>query len=223
MSPTLMIVAFWLLFAATHIALSSIKLRPRIVGVIGGGGFLGMYSLVAFATFVPMVSTYFGNKHSGPMLWSISLSPAVEAFVAIVMVLAFIIIVAGLLSPSPSSATANRDQPVVVMGVHYITRHAVFMAAGMFGLVHLIPNGFASDIAFFAGFPIFAVVGCLHQDARKLVTERERYADFHAATPLVPFTGKHTVQGLREIPLLSYGLGIGMTVVVRYFHPQWFG
>ncbi len=66
MSPTLMIVAFWLLFAATHIALSSVKPRPGIVGVIGGGGFLGMYSLVAFATFVPMVSTDFGNKHSGP-------------------------------------------------------------------------------------------------------------------------------------------------------------
>jgi hypothetical protein len=72
MSPTLMIVAFWLFFAATHIALSSVKLRPRIVGVIGGGGFLGMYSLVAFATFVPMVSTYFGNKHSGPILGSIA-------------------------------------------------------------------------------------------------------------------------------------------------------
>ena len=106
---------------------------------------------------------------------------------------------------------------------HYITRHGVFMAVGLFGLVHLIPNGFASDIAFFAGFPIFAIVGCLHQDRRKLVTDSQRYAGFHAATPLIPFTGKQTLRGLRELSPVAYVLGIGLAIALRYFHAQWFG
>jgi hypothetical protein len=37
------------------------------------------------------------------------MSPAVEALVTIVMLLAFIIIVSGLLSPSPFSAPSKRD------------------------------------------------------------------------------------------------------------------
>ena len=117
----------------------------------------------------------------------------------------------------------RREDPVVVKGVHLITRHSVFMAAGLFGLVHLIPNGFASDIAFFAGFPVFALIGCIHQDQRKLVTDSERYADFHAATPLIPFTGKNTLQGLKGISPLGYALGIGAAIALRYFHAQWFG
>ena len=222
MSPALMIVAIWLVFAATHLAFSSLTLRPRLVGVLGEGGFLGVYSLIALGTFVPMVTIYFQNKHAGTMLWSVAVTPPVEALITLAMVLAFVIIVAGLMAPSPSALNAPKKEPVVVRGVHYITRHAVFMAAGIFGLVHLIPNGFASDIAFFAGFPIFAVIGCMHQDKRKLVTDKERYADFHAATPLIPFTGKHTLQGLREIPPLGYALGIGIAVTLRYFHAPLF-
>lgn len=223
MSSTLMIVLLWLAFAATHVAMSSLKLRPQLVKLLTPGGFLGVYSLVAFATFVPMVSVYFGNKHSGPMLWSVAITPPVEAFVSVGMLLALVILAGGILTPSPSSISVDAKEPVAIRGVHYITRHAVFMAAGMFGLVHLIPNGFASDVAFFGGFPIFAVLGCWHQDQRKLVTDSERYADFHAATPLIPFTGSRTLQGLKEISPKVYAVGIGLAVALRYFHPQMFG
>ena len=223
MSPTLTIVLLWLAFAASHMVLSSLELRPRVVGVLGEKGFMGVYSLIALATFVPMVAVYFGNKHSGRLLWSIAITPPIETGVTLVMGAAVILLVAGVITPSPVAMTVAPDQRVEVKGVHYLTRHAVFMAVGLFGLVHLIPNGFASDIAFFAGFPIFAIVGCLHQDRRKLVTDAERYGEFHAATPLVPFTGRQTLRGLRELSPIAYGTGIGLAVVLRYFHAQWFG
>ena len=223
MSPTLTIILLWLAFACSHMLLSSLKLRPRIVGVLGDKGFMGVYSLIALATFVPMVRVYFGNKHSGPMLWSIAMTPAIEMLVTLVMGVAVILLVAGVVTPTPVAMTVAPDQRVEVKGVHYITRHGVFMAVGLFGLVHLIPNGFASDIAFFAGFPIFAIVGCLHQDRRKLVTDSQRYAGFHAATPLIPFTGRQTLRGLRELSPVAYVLGIGLAVALRYFHAQWFG
>jgi uncharacterized membrane protein len=223
MSPTLTIVVLWLVFALSHVALSSLKLRPRLVGVLGEGGFMGVYSLIALASFVPMVGVYFRNKHSGPMIWSIAVTPPVEAIVTIGMGLALIILVAGFIMPSPASISVGAKKPVDLKGIHFITRHAVFMAAGLFGLVHLIPNGFASDIAFFAGFPIFAVIGSIHQDQRKLVTDSARYSEFHAHTPLIPFTGKRTLRGLKEISSFAYVLGIVLVVVLRYFHAQWFG
>lgn len=174
MNAVVTIVLLWLAFAATHLAFSSLRLRPRLVAMLGERGFLGLYSLIALATFVPTVSVYFSNKHVGPMLWSIAVTPAIEWLVTAGMVTAVVILVAGLISPSPSSMTAATDRAVEIRGIHWITRHAVFMAVGLFGLVHLIPNGFASDVAFFAGFPIFAVVGCLHQDQRKRVTDAAR-------------------------------------------------
>lgn len=223
MSPTLTIVLLWLAFAVTHIALSSLKLRPRVVGALGEQGFLAVYCLIALATFVPMVSVYFGNKHSGPMLWSVAVTPPVEVLVTLVMGVALVMLVAGLMTPSPTLMSYSGDKSVEIKGVHFITRHAMFMAFGLFGLAHLIPNGFASDIAFFAGFPIFAVVGCIHQDQRKLVTDTKRYPEFHAATPLLPFTGKRSLRGLRELSPVTYLLGIGVLGVLRYFHVQWFG
>lgn len=223
MNPSLTIVSLWLAFAVSHMLLSSLDLRPRVVDWLGEKGFMGVYSLIALATFVPMVSVYFANKHSGPLLWSIAVSPSIEIGVALVMGVAVILLVAGVMTPSPVSMSVAPDQHVAVKGIHYITRHGVFMALGLFGLVHLIPNGFASDIAFFSGFPIFAIVGCLHQDRRKLVTDSERYVEFHAATPLVPFTGKQTLRGLREISPIAYGVGISLAVALRYFHVQWFG
>jgi len=202
MSPTMMIVLLWLAFAVSHMLLSSLMLRPRLVGALGEKGFMGVYSLIALVTFVPLVSVYFGNKHSGPMIWSIPITHPIE---------------------SPAAMNVSPDQSIEVKGVHYITRHGVFMGAGLFGLIHLVPNGFASDIAFFGGFPIFAIVGCIHQDRRKLVTDAVRYGEFHAATPLIPFTGRETLRGLRELSFVAYAVGISLTTALRYFHAQWFG
>jgi uncharacterized membrane protein len=223
MSPTLMIVLLWVAFAISHMALSSLKLRPRIIDLLGEKGFMGAYSLIALATFVPMVSVYFRNKHSGPMLWSIAITPPIEWGVIFVMGVAVIILVAGGLTPSPVAMSVSPDQRIEVRGIHYITRHGVFMGVGLFGLVHLIPNGFASDVAFFGGFPIFAIAGCIHQDRRKLVTDAERYTEFHAATPLIPFTGGQTLRGLRELSFVAYAVGISLAIALRYFHAQWFG
>jgi len=222
MDPTLSIVLLWVAFAVTHIAMSSSRLRPKLVSMLTPGGFLGVYSLVALATFVPLVAIYFGNKHTGPLLYAIRVTLVVEVIMVAGMGIALTILFAGIVSPSPASINAPQDAGEA-RGVHLITRHPVFMAAGLFGLIHLVPNGFASDIAFFAGFPLFALIGCRHQDQRKLSTEAERYGPFHAATPLVPFAGSRTLEGLRQISPLSYVLGIAATVLLRYFHASWFG
>lgn len=223
MSPTLSIVALWLAFAASHMTLSSLRLRPRIVSKIGERAFLGLYSLVAFVFFVPLVWIYLANKHAGPLLWSVRMTPALEAVVSIAMGAAFVLVVAGIVTPSPASLGAAGQDHVEVRGVHRLTRHALFMGLGIFGLAHLVPNGFASDVAFFAGFPIFAVAGSLHQDARKLATDAERYGPYHAATSLIPFTGRGTLRGLRELAPLATVVGIALAVLVRVFHARLFG
>ena len=67
MDPVWQIVLLWVAFAATHMGMSSLQLRPKLVGVLGEAGFAGVYSIVALAIFVPLVSIYWGPKHEGAM------------------------------------------------------------------------------------------------------------------------------------------------------------
>src|SRR5258707_1012002 len=69
MSPTATIIVLWIGFAGSHLALSSLGIRQRIVERINEGPFRGLYSLVAFAFFIPLVWTYFTHKHAGSWLW----------------------------------------------------------------------------------------------------------------------------------------------------------
>lgn len=219
MEPWIAVVLLWLAFAGSHMAFSSLALRPRLVRILGERGFLGLYSLVAFVTFVPLVWIYMANRHTGPLLWGNPLGPVSIWLVHVPMGLAFVLVVAGLAQPSPVALGAPGGPP---RGIHRVTRHALFMGLGVFGALHLIPNGFASDLAFFAGFPLFAIVGCWHQDRRKLKSEGEAFRNFVAHTPFLPFTGRETARGVRELPLWILALGIAVTVGLRWLHTPLF-
>ncbi|MCU0669212.1 MAG: NnrU family protein [Myxococcota bacterium] len=220
MSIATQIVLLWLLFAATHMTLSSRRLRPRLVAALGERGFLGVYSLVAITIFVALVWRYWAHRHAGALLYTPpALGVAGLWTLYVLQGVAWTLVVAGNVSPSPVTVglpEARRAKQA--RGVHRITRHPLFMGVGLFGALHLLVMGFASDVAFFAGFPLFAILGCAHQDRRKLATEGPAYRAWHAGTPFLPFTGRDTLRGLREIPPLAIGIGIATTVLLRWLH-----
>lgn len=220
MSAALQVVALWLGFAATHIALSSNRLRPRLVGAVGERPFQGLYSLISLAFLVPLCSVYFANKHSGPWLWVIEPGQALEWILDAGMGVAFVLLFSGVLRPSPASFLPGDPTPG---GIHRITRHPVHMALGIFGLLHLLPNGSTTDVAFFGGLALFALVGTLHQDRRKLASGDEEFRRFYEGTPFLPFTGRETWRGLCELRLVPLVLAVIATVGVRYFHGALFG
>ena len=44
-------------------------MRPRLIEMIGELPFRGLYSLVAFATLIPLILAFMRHKHAGAMLW----------------------------------------------------------------------------------------------------------------------------------------------------------
>jgi len=219
-SPTAAIVLLWAGFAGTHLLLSSLPVRQRIVTAIGAQPFLGLYSLVALGFFVPLVRTYFAHKHAGDWWWGIPHGPALRGAMYLLMAVAFILMVAALARPSPAAVVPGDPTP---RGIYRITRHPLMMAFVVFGLAHLLPNGSSADVAFFGGFVLFSLVGAAHQDARKRALGTPGFTTFTAGSPFVPFTGGASAQGLRELSPVVVGLGILVTVVVRWFHALWFG
>ena len=220
MEATIWLVVLWLAFAATHMGMSSLRLRPRLVAALGERGFAGLYSLVALAIFVPLVWIYFGHKHEGPFLWYLGGVPGLRYAVYVGMALTLVLLVGGLARPSPSSMAAG---PTEVRGVQRITRHPVFMAAGLYGFLHLLVASVSTtELAFFGGFPVFALLGSIHQDARKRAAPgSEAYRRFCAATSILP-DPRGIAAALREVPVPA-AIGIGATVALRVFHPTLFG
>jgi len=222
MKDTVIIVVLLLLFAASHMLLSSRSIRASLVARLGERKFAAVYSIVALVFFVPLAYYYFTHLHSGPLLWSVPATGAVELALVLANVVGFVLTVAGVMTPSPAMVGGAGGGTVGTepRGVHRITRHAVFMGMGIWALAHLVANGFASDIAFYGGIALFVLIGSWHQDQRKLAGGDPDFARFHAATPFLPFTGRGALRGLMELPPLAVIIGIAIALVARYLHPS---
>ncbi|HKC49584.1 MAG TPA: NnrU family protein [Myxococcota bacterium] len=221
MDPVLGILLLWLAFSATHVGLSSTAVRPRLVAALGSVPFLALYSAIALVIFVPLIRFYFVTKHAGPALWVLPRGPALKWTVYAGMGVAFVLLASSFLQPSPAGMAPASLTP---HGVQRITRHPLVMAFVVFALFHLLPNGWAGDVAFFGGFAAFALAAAAHQDHRKIQTGVPAgYERFVANTPFFPFTGRETLKGLRELSPIAVIVGLAAATAIRFFHSTWFG
>lgn len=220
MSAAYWIVFWWLVFAGSHMVLSSLPLRGQLIARLGEKGFVGLYSLIAFATFIPLVWVYFGNRHAGGVIWNLAAAPGVRPLAAALAVLAIALIVGGVLHPSP--ALVGMKQSWGARGLTRITRHPVFMGFALWALSHLLLNGFLTDILFFGGMLAFSLAGAAHQDARKRATEGKRLGQFFAESSYWPFgaiiAGRNRIIW-RELPWIALAVGAAAAIGIYALHP----
>ena len=221
MTSVSVILALWAVFALTHAVLSSRLVRPRSVRLLGERLFQGLYSVVAFAVFVPLVMVYAGNKHAGPLLWSIDPNLLIDLITRIGNTIAIMLMVAGLFRPSPTGVTGTPMRKP--RGVQRITRHPLFMGIVLWAFMHLLVNGYASDVAFFGGFVFFGLLGSWHQDHRQVALPDGAYAKFCEQSPFLPFTRGGVLKGLREVGVVPIVVGLLVAGSLRYFHVFLFG
>ncbi|MBI3042249.1 MAG: NnrU protein [Betaproteobacteria bacterium] len=219
MNATLWIALWLVLFAGTHLVLSSLAVRARLVAGLGEKPFLGLYSLVALATFIPLVSVYFDHRHGGGPLWNIVALPGMRPLAMLLAALGIALVAAGVLQPSP--ALAGMRKAAASRGLTRITRHPLFMGIALWALSHLLLNGFVNDVLFFGGLLAFSLVGAAHQDARKRVTDRERLAPFFAETSFWPFAavlaGRNRA-AWRELPWIGLAIGAAAAAGIYALH-----
>jgi len=219
MSAAFWIVFWWGAFAGTHMVLSSLPVRTRLIARLGDRAFLGLYSLIAFATFIPLVWVYLGSRHAGGLAWNLAAVPGVRLLAMLLAVLGVAMIVAGVLHPSP--LLAGMKQAGGARGLTRITRHPLFMGISLWALSHLLLNGFATDVLFFGGLLAFGLAGAAHQDSRKRAIEQERLGQFFAESSFWPFgaviAGRNRVIW-RELPWVALAIGAGAAVGIYALH-----
>ena len=78
-------------------------------------------------------------------------------------------------------------------------------------VAHAVANGHATDVAFFGGIAVFALVSYRYQDHCKLAGD-PKFRRFDAAAVFVPFTRREAVRRLRDLFPLA---GIAVALVSR--------
>jgi len=212
------------LFVASHLILSSARLRPALVSRFGEQGYRGIYSLVALATLIPLALEFARHKHMGAMLWYLRGDAPLRWLAWLMMLTALVFFVAGFITPNPGTIGAPADTSV--RGILKLTRHPSFVGFILFGAAHVLMNGWSGDVLFFATFCVLGVLGGIHQDRRKIREVGEPYRRFFEQTSFIPgaalISGRQT-WSREDTPWAAIALGASVTILIVIFHPYLFG
>jgi len=226
MTAEMKILIAWLLFAGTHIGGSSRPVRARLIRAVGLLGFKGLYTLVAFATFIPLCYVYFTNKHAGTALFTPG--AGLRLLAQAIMLLAFVVFAQGIATPSPLSSQAEMTGafPDRARGIQRVTRHPQNLGFALFGLAHCFANPNVGDWIFFGGFVVYALLSAMHQDGRARSTGPDPVRQFQDQTSLLPFgailSGRQRLAA-REFNQVALWASIILFAILRAFHGRLFG
>ncbi len=221
-----MLLIFAVIWLAIHIGISGTPLRDRLKAALGEKVFLAVYSVLSIGAIAALVSAY--NKASPTPLW---FAPDwLRWGLVLVMLPAFILLVASVASPNPTAVGADLrpagagDDPV--RGIFRLTRHPMMCAFSIWAVVHIVANGTDTALIFFGTFAITALAGMPSIDAKLARRDPARWAPIAAHTSIIPgaaiLAGRNRLD-LREIGWLVPLLGLVIWALILGAHPHVFG
>jgi uncharacterized membrane protein len=220
MNPTAQLVLATLAFVLTHFA-SSTPLRAAIAGALGEKAWIGLYSLVAFATIVWMAWAY-GRAPLQP-LW-----PGLRLVPLLVMPVALVLLAGGLLGRNPTVLMQERAlrSSAPARGMIRVTRHPVMWAIALWSAAHLLARGDLAATIFFGGFLVVALLGTVLIDARKRAAFGADWERFAAVTSNLPFGA--IIAGRNRFAMSEIGWRVLVVAAAAYValfasHPLLFG
>jgi uncharacterized membrane protein len=173
-------------FVGTHLLLSH-PLRGPIVGRIGEGPFLGLYSLVAAAT---LAWVYFAWTAVPPQtpLWPVG--DVLWAIGTAIMLVASILLMGSLIgnpaAPNPSPGAKDAAVPLA-RSVFAVTRHPMMWSFALWAGVHVLVYPIPAQVVLAVGIAILALAGAALQDAKKERLQPARWREWEARTRYWPF------------------------------------
>ena len=208
------ILLWWLLFGTTHIGGSSLPVRGFLLRHFGLAMFKALYSLIAFATFIPLCYVFFNNKHAGLILFVPD--SGLKLTTQVLMLLALIVLGQSLATPNPMTTVAEMTGRFRgrARGIQRITRHPQNFAFGLFGFAHMLSNPFVGDWIFFGGFVIYGLLSALHQDRRTLLNGPKEVREFQVETSVIPFAA--ILAGKQRLAFQEYN-GIALVISIMCF------
>lgn len=176
-------------FVGTHFLLSH-PLRAPLVGKMGEGPFLGVYSLVALVTLLWMAYAFYMAPKGVP-LWN-GWSDVLWIVATILMLLASILFVGSHkgnpAAPSPGKPPASLGR--AADGVFAITRHPMMWSFALWGIAHIMVMPTPANIILTGSIIILALGGCYGQDRKKEKLLGDAWSAWEARTSYFPFASQ---------------------------------
>lgn len=203
-------------FVGTHFLLSH-PLRAPIVGRIGAGPFLGLYSLVAAVTLLWMVFAY---RAAPPQSIAWEAGEAGWVVATIVMWLASVLLVGSLIgNPAMPDPTGAKRPPTEARGVYAITRHPMMWAFMLWSLVHILIWSTPANSIVAGAVLVLALFGSLAQDRKKQALMGADWAGWEAKTSWVPFAA--LAGGRARWPHAVPGIGVLLGGTALWLAASW--
>ena len=211
-------------FVALHLFVAGTTLRDRIVARVGEPGYLGIFSLASLGGIVWMCTAYAG----APTIQIWGELPGARLVAQLTMLIAFLLAVIGLTTPSPTATGGEKllESADPAKGILRITRHPFLWGVAIWSATHLVLNGDAASLVFFAGLLALSVAGPPSIDAKRARRLGEKWEPFAAATSNVPFqaiaSGRNKL-ALGEVAWWRWVAALGIWAALYYFHAALFG
>jgi uncharacterized membrane protein len=207
------------IFVGAHFFLSSLPVREPLIKALGTNGFRLLYSAVAIAGIIWVVTAY--NASPRISLWNDS--PGLRHLALAIMPFACILVVAGLSTQNVTMVAGERllESPRPLAGIITVTRHPGLWGIGLWALAHLLANGDDASLALFGGIAVLCFVGMLHIDQRRRAALGSAWGPVALTTSVIPFLA--AIQGRTKIDWAGIGItrvlgGIALYVVLLLTH-----
>ena len=172
-------------FLGIHVVVSGSPLRQPIVDRVGERRYLGLFSLLSLAGMVWMVRAY--RQASIVSLWGPI--PGLRWLALVATLIAFILVVLGLTTPSPTAAGGESQLEAVepAQGILRVTRHPFLWGVALWAVMHVVLNGDAASLLLFGTVLLLALIGPLLIDNKRRRRFGPSWERFAAATSNLPF------------------------------------
>jgi uncharacterized membrane protein len=215
-------------FLVMHLLVSGTRVRDTLVGAVGRGPYMALFSLASVACLVWLGLAFAGARSapSNTAYWVIT--PLMRDIQLVLQLLAIMLVVVGLTTPNPTSVAQEGvlDRPNAVGGVLRITRHPFLWGVAIWAFGHLLVNGSVAALILFGSLLVLAVAGTVSIDAKRKRALGERWNVFAAQTSNVPFgvivSGRQTLD-LKQIGWWRLASGVAIYAVLLAGHRFMFG
>ncbi|NIR31241.1 MAG: NnrU family protein [Gammaproteobacteria bacterium] len=203
-------------FVGIHLLVSGTRLRDAVTARIGERVYLALFSLASLAGIVWLALAYGAARSSGyTPLWG--QLHALMPVAVVVMLVAFVLMVFGLLTPNPGAVmqehTLDAEQPA--RGILRVTRHPFLWGAFLWAATHLVINGDAAALILFGAFVLLTVLGTRSIDAKRKRALGYRWNRFAAVTSNVPFVA--ILSGRNRLKLAELASWKALIAVLAFF------
>ena len=225
MDPVLLVVLAFGLFAASHLGLAAPPVRRVLVARLGRWGFTGLFTVVAWLSFGIAVSSYAAHAGEGPAGLALGRVPALRALLVAGIALGSMLMSGAFAGYARSPYALGGEGVSAPHGIERVTRHPFFVGVALLGAAHALLATRLVGAVLMGSLALFAVAGSWFQDRKLLALRGRPYADFLAATSMLPFAaiaaGRQRLIW-RELPYGMLSLGLALAWALRALHARLF-